>query len=214
MDWKEIILLMGTFQESMSEYFLSSQPVWCLQQHWHTPKVQTSQWQQQSGDEPSLPECSTLEPITHFTLVNAHIDSRKRQGRTTTMLLGSQAQDSQRSLSFAGLEERRHSRAAAQDPLLHACSFKPLQVPQKPDGAELQHVQTTAARLSNPALNHTDGGPYQFLLTSKNPWRDWETLSSCTSITGTKYDPSFKQVATSVCVLTQTHFQFRERTAS
>lgn len=140
---------MGTFQDYMFEYFFSPQPVRCLQQHWYTPKDQNSQRWQLSVDELTLPQHSTLEPTTCFTLLNTHNTVPcKRQRRTT--LLGSQAQDFERSLSSAGLEEQGHSHAAARDPPLHARSFKPLQVPQNPDGAGLQRVQTIVARLSSP----------------------------------------------------------------
>lgn len=128
------------------EYFFSPQPVRCLQQHWGTPEDQnswggSSLWMSHpAGAHKAFHAGEHTQPQTTAP--------HKMQSRTT--LLSSQARDSRRSLSSAGKEEQGHSRAAAQDPPLHACSFKPLQAPQNPDEAELQHVQTIAARLSNP----------------------------------------------------------------
>lgn len=124
----------------MFEYSSGPQPVRCLQQHWCIPKDQSSRGGQLSVDEPSLPERSTPEPATRFTLVNTRTTAPRKRGSRTT-LLSSQAQHSRRSLSSAGVGKQGHSLGSTTSCVLIYTSPSPTEpcwsrAPTRPDALQ------------------------------------------------------------------------------
>lgn len=89
----------------------------------------------------TVPKTRTARGGRFLQIRGPFLPPRRTSGRwadpAQNQAAGLPAQGSHRNLFSARVVEQGRSHAAAQDPPLHTRSFKPLKIPQKPEGSEL-----------------------------------------------------------------------------